>query len=376
MVTVVDRNGWVVYQSETPNEHLKSYGSMAKLDHFQYFTGHSGDSLFIGATRLGKMTGKYQYRVGRPLLKDGNFDGMVMLTLVPDQLMDPFKAMSLGRHSSVTMMTLEPKLIARLPRPNEDAYDRKMANLKESYGVDLQTDAEGQVFDVGSPFEPNSRRDIFFKRLPDYPIAIVVGVSELDLQDDMANARNSLFILAALFSASALIVAMLMLREKIQNRRLTVSLAANREAEEQLRIAAAAFDSQGGTVITDAEGVIIRVTGRFPIRRGIRLKSWLAKPRECLSLTTTTIASTKTCGRSSSKPEGGRVRYGIDARMARYSRNGSPSRLCAMQRASLPIMSRRTLTSPSARRRKSESRSWPSTTSLPACPIGHSCAIA
>lgn len=277
VVTVVDRNGWVVYQSETPDEHLSSYGSMAKLDHFQYFIGHSGDSLFIGATRLGKMTGKYQYRVGRPLLKDGNFDGMVMLTLVPDQLMDPFKAMSLGRHSSVTMMTLEPKLIARLPRPNEDAYDRKMANLKESYGVDLQTDAEGQVFDVGSPFEPNSRRDIFFKRLPDYPIAIVVGVSELDLQDDMANARNSLFILAALFSASALIVAMLMLREKIQNRRLTAALAANREAEEQLRIAAAAFDSQGGTLITDAEGVIIRVNRAFSDSTGYQVEELVGK---------------------------------------------------------------------------------------------------
>ncbi len=170
VVTVVDRDGWVVYQSETPDEHLKSYGSMASLDHFQYFASHPGDSLFIGATRIGKMTGKYQYRVGRPLLKDGSFDGMVMLTLVPDQLMDPFKAMSLGRHSSITMMTLEPKLIARLPRPSEDAYDRRIANLKEAYGIDLLTAAEGKVFGVGSPFESNSRRDLFYKRLPDCPI--------------------------------------------------------------------------------------------------------------------------------------------------------------------------------------------------------------
>jgi len=268
VVTIVNRDGLVIYQSETPEDQLKAFGSMADLDHFRYYQEHPGDTLFIGATRLGRMTGKYQFRCARPLFKDGKFAGLVILTLMPDHLVDTYKNMSLGPNGSLTMFTLEPKLIARLPPPAPEAYNKVIENIQERYGVDFKNKAEGTAYGVGSPFEPNSQRDLVYKRLADYPVAILVGVSKRDLDDDMATARHSLAGLAALFALSALLVCLMMLKNQAQNKRLSLALAANREAEEELRIAAAAFESQEGTVITDAEGIIIRINQAFTANTG------------------------------------------------------------------------------------------------------------
>ena len=263
ILTIVDRDGWAVYQSETPPDKLRAFGNMADLDHFQYFTAHPGDSLYIGATRRGRMTGQLQYRCARPLFKNGAFDGLLVLTLLPEQLTDFYRQMSLGQRSTITMMTLEPKLIARQPPAPPEMYGRLIPGLKVTFGIDLEHQTEGKVYGIGSPFEPNSRRDVFFKKLADYPIAIMVGLADADLDDELAATRRSLGALAAVFALAVLVVSLLVLRMHGQNRHLTRALAANRAAEEQLRIAATAFDSQEGMVITDANSIIVRVNQAF-----------------------------------------------------------------------------------------------------------------
>jgi hypothetical protein len=115
IVTIIDREGWVTYQSETSRTKLKAYGQVSGLDHFQHFLKQPGDSLFVGATRLGKITGKQQFRLGRPLLKDGVFDGLIVMTMLPEHMTDFYQNLSLGQNSTVMMMTLEPKLIASKP---------------------------------------------------------------------------------------------------------------------------------------------------------------------------------------------------------------------------------------------------------------------
>ena len=262
IVTVIDRDGGVLYQSQTPQNLLKSFGSMAGLDHYRYFAAHPGDSLFVGATRIGKITGKQQFRLARPLLKNGVFDGIVVITLLPEHITDFYRSLSLGPHSSVTMLTLEPKLIARQPPPGPEAYDRIMPDLKTAFGVDLDQHNGGSVLQAGSPFD-GVVRDIFFKRLADYPVALVVGIAERDLDDALAGPRRNLALMALMFTAIALAVCTLALRVIGQNRRLRTNITQLKQAEEELRIAAAAFESQEGMVVTDADSVVLRVNRAF-----------------------------------------------------------------------------------------------------------------
>ncbi len=263
VVTIVDREGWVVYQSETSQEKLRAYGKMSDLDHFQYFLKHPGDSVFVGATRAGRMTGKLQYRIARPLLKNGAFDGFIALTLIPEQLTDVYRSLKLGQHSTLTMMTLEPKLIARQPPAPAEMYGQRITRLKESYGIDLENQREGVALGIGSPFERNSRRDIYFRTLDDYPVVVMVGIDTRDLDAEMLDTRYSLSWLALLFTLSVLTVLVLLLRQQRQNQWLAAALKSREAAEQELRIAATAFESQEGMLITDAHGVIIRVNQAF-----------------------------------------------------------------------------------------------------------------
>ena len=207
---------------------------MASLDHFQYFSGHPGDSLYVGATRLGKITGKLQYRLARPLLRNGVFDGMVMITLLPDHITEFYRGLSLGSHSTVTMLTLEPKLIARQPAPAPEMFGRQFAELKKEHGIDIDRVEGGSVFGIIGPFD-DVRRDVFYKRLDNYPVALMVSIAEQDIDDAVAGARRNLSLLALAFAVFALLVCVLALRMSGQNRRLAEADAASQKLACQLQ---------------------------------------------------------------------------------------------------------------------------------------------
>ncbi len=252
IVTTMDREGWVTYQSETPRHKLRDFGKMSGLDHFQYFVQHPGDSIFVGGTRLGKFTGKRQFRMARPLFKDGVFDGLVVLTLLPEHITDFYRSVSLAPHSTVTMLTRERRLIARQPLPATELYDRVIADSAASSAMDRDSNSSGSAFGVFSPFD-NIRRDVFYKQLADYPVRLVVGISEQDLDDFMAGLRRSLTLLVLGFCAAVAIVSALALRMLKQNRlvasaalRLQASEARLIEAQRIARIGSWTLDLQDG----------------------------------------------------------------------------------------------------------------------------------
>ena len=234
IVTVIGRDGFIVYQSEIAEDKLKGFGKMSGLDHYQYFINHPGDSLFVGATRIGKLTGKQQFRLARPLLKNGKFDGLVVITLLPEHITDFYRSLSLGPHSTMAMITLEPKLIARQPPPAIEMYDRPIPDPETTFGIDVNLQPGGSVFGVSSPFD-GMLRDVFFKRLVDYPVALVVSIAEKDLDQALIDPRRNLTLLALAFTAIMLTACILVLRMIGQNRRLIDADAASQELARQLR---------------------------------------------------------------------------------------------------------------------------------------------
>lgn len=261
IVHVLDRDGWIVYQSETPRDKLKALGNMSDLDHYQYFLNHPGDSLFVGATRLGRVTGKLQYRVARPILKNGAFDGLVVLTLLPDHITDFYRSTSLGSRSVATMMTQDQKLIARQPKALPEMYGRVMDNLVKTYGIPTTPGEGGSVFGVASSFD-HIQRDVFYKNLTDYPVTLVVGIAEQDLDDALAVLRRNLSGLAVAFTLFTMLVCALILRLIGQNQRLVHSETATRESADLLQASQARlqsiFDaSPDALLICDAQGAIV-----------------------------------------------------------------------------------------------------------------------
>ena len=260
VVYIVDRDGWLVYQSETPQDKLKALGRMSDLDHFQYFLKHPGDSLFVGPTRTGRVTGKRQFRLARPLLKNGVFDGVVVITLRPEHITDFYRDASLGPHSTVTVTTLQANLIARHPQPPAGIYDRELPDLK-ALAVDTQGEEDGRAVNIQDPLD-HLRRDVFYKTLQNYPVSLSIGIAEQDVDDALAGVRRNLIMLALTFSAIALLVCALVMRLTRQNRRLASTEAASRSAARQLQASEARlhsiFDaSPDALLISDGDGRIV-----------------------------------------------------------------------------------------------------------------------
>ncbi|MBI4968501.1 MAG: PAS domain S-box protein [Rhodospirillales bacterium] len=302
IVSIVDREGWIVYQSETPRAKLKDYGTVTELDHYQYYRKHPGDSVFVGATRIGRVTGKQQFRVGRPLLRDGVFDGLIVVTLLPQHITDFYKSLSLGANSTVTMVTLEPKLIARQPPAPEALYDRAIPNLKENFGIDFEREGGGTVLGIVSPFD-QVKRDVFYKKLRSYPVAVVVGITEGDLKAGLADSRRNLILLASAFALISLAVCSLVLRLVDKNRLVEDASARLQTSQRQLarvneilearveertvdlrasenrlrKLSRAVEQSPNMIFITDRDGVIEYANPRFSQMTGYRLDEVLGQ---------------------------------------------------------------------------------------------------
>ena len=238
VVTIIDRDGWFVYQSGTPREQLKALGKMPDLDHYQYFITHPGDSLFVGPTRPGKVTGKMQYRMARPIFKNGVFDGVVVLALLPEYITDFYRSTSLGPHSNATMLTQKQWLIARQPAAAPGMYGSRVSNPINNGRT--EPGQGGGVFGFVSSFD-QSRRDVFFKNLANYPVTLTIGVAEQDRDDALAVLRRNMILLAAVFSMFSMFVCALVLRlisQKShlisQNKRLENAESSSRQSLSEL----------------------------------------------------------------------------------------------------------------------------------------------
>jgi PAS domain S-box-containing protein len=286
VVHVLDRDGWVLYQSETPREKLKALGNMSDLDHYQHFTNFQGDSLYVGATRRGRVSGKFQYRLARPIVRNGVFDGLVVVSLLPDHLTDFYRDTSLGPNSTVTMMTQDQRLIARHPLASPELYGQVISNLTKNYGISTAPGEEGRVLGVVSSFD-KIQRDAFYKNLSDYPLTLVIGVAEQDLADGLAEPRRNLGLLAAVFSLFSILICALVLRMIGKNRQLAKSESASRKSEALLQSSEARlksiFDaSPDALLICDDQGTICMGNRQVESLFGYSIDELLGQPVEIL----------------------------------------------------------------------------------------------
>jgi signal transduction histidine kinase len=235
ITTVIDRDGWIVYQSGTPRDKLKALGKMPDLDHYHYFITHPGDSLFVGATRQGRVTSKMQYRLARPIFKNGVFDGAVVLSLLPEYITNFYRSTRLGPHSFTSMFTLEQWLIVRQPDVSPKMYGNRITKLlrpERGHG--------SSAFGFTGPFD-QIQRDVFAKTLADYPVILAVGIAGQDRYDTLAAARRNLSLLAAAFTMFSMFACFLILRllsQKScllsQNRQLAISETVSRQSLSEL----------------------------------------------------------------------------------------------------------------------------------------------
>lgn len=230
----------------------------------QFFNAfkHGGQRELITPLYWSKSDQHYYLYHGRRLnSSNGDFTGVVVSRIVPEVFADSLKQMSVYDGESIALVDPNLKLIARHPRPSEQFMVGKKIESPET----AQWIASGEAtFSLNAESPIDGRERLFrMQWVGESPILAVVGI---DLHKLLAAWRQRAVILTLVMGGIALLGAW-GARHYLNRLALAHQLRQRIEEREQARaeaqIAAAAFQTHLGILITDARGFILKVNETF-----------------------------------------------------------------------------------------------------------------
>lgn len=219
-IAVANAAGQVVYSSLDNN--LKSQAapvSIADREHFKVHTLRPEPALFISRPVLGRVSGKWTVQFSYPVMREGQFDGVVVLSVAPDYLSGHFSDVSAGGDDVALLVRDDGAYLAR--------SDRQEAVLKLFVPPDreflrLPDRMQGQ-YQVKSPID-GVERLYAWHRLRNYPLIVSVG---LDHAKALAATKSSIqtslkrnAVATLMAAVAALWIALLFLRQRRGHARL------------------------------------------------------------------------------------------------------------------------------------------------------------
>ncbi len=228
ILTITDRAGNVIFHSEQADPPQVNLSSLA---YFQSLRDGGRDDLVIDPTRLGRVTGQYQFRLVRPVFADSMFDGVIIQTMLPAHIVDFHRALDLGRGSSLTVLTMDRRLIARTPAVGDATFAQAQEGLKIWREVEA---APSGVYFGQSPFDGLTRY-YFYKKMSDYPAVMVLGLPHDEILLRLAGTRANIIEQVALFAAVAGSFCVMTIAILVKNHRLSAAEKSAHAAVEELR---------------------------------------------------------------------------------------------------------------------------------------------
>lgn len=216
-VAVIGPDGIMEFSNlSKPNDRL----DLSQREHFKVHKEAEGaDRLFISKPLLGKVSGKWSIQMTRPILKNGRFAGVLVVSLSPAQFaifaeklgVKPDDAMTLVRHSG--------EIMARYPI--DDKYygaivkDRRFLEqdspLTGSYRAKSTSDGIERIWG--------------YSKLPEYGLIFAMGESVDGVLAPYAEHRNNALAIATAVSLMAIVLLLLLYRSQLAEDRVQRQLS-------------------------------------------------------------------------------------------------------------------------------------------------------
>jgi PAS domain S-box-containing protein len=191
---LIDRNGIVAYSNLSKPTDPKV--DLSEREHFQvHRNAGDADNLFISRPVKGRVSGKWSIQVTRPILRQGRFDGVMVISLDPAKFAGFGQSLRLSETTVMTVVRSTGEIMARYPDPGD------------SLGVKLT----GRPFQpAGAPTLGNYRmtgatdgvdRIWGYHSLPEYGLTFVIGEAVDDVLAAHGTYRNFIVLIALGLSA-------------------------------------------------------------------------------------------------------------------------------------------------------------------------------
>lgn len=237
-VTIVDKDGIVQFSN------LSKPNTRTDLSQREHFLVHKNaperDALFISTPVKGKISGKWSLQFTRPIMRDGKFNGVLVVSVSPEQFTALAGKLNLDREGVVTVLNDGGVVMARFPY-----VEAALAKPIDASFIDGSSAPSTGNFQRVAAVD-GVERIYGFNRLSEYHLTFVVGESLSSVMSPYNAHRNDVLIAASAISLSAVILfaflfRALIARDNIQQK-LSDREATLRQSQEVGRIGSYSMD--------------------------------------------------------------------------------------------------------------------------------------
>ncbi len=232
-VAVIDKEGILAFSNLalpsdrtdlSSREHFRVHQQAPLLDH-----------LFISKPVKGKVSGKWSIQFTRPLRKNGGFNGVLVVSISPDQFAEFSQTLGVSQNGSVAMIRDTGEVMSRFPSNDaslglvvkDSPYLRQDAPLSGSFRRVAQTDG--------------IERQYGFHRDEEYGLNFVVGESLNEVLTPFDINRKIVLAAASLVSALGILLFYFLQRSLLAAQKLQDDLQAAKDQAESANAAKSQF---------------------------------------------------------------------------------------------------------------------------------------
>jgi signal transduction histidine kinase len=225
LIGIIDAEGWLV-ASDRPLPR----SNLADREHFKAHVAADNGQLFISKPVLGRSSGKWALQFTRRINKaDGSFGGVVVASLDAAYFNEFYRAISLGEDGVMAIIGDDGVVRAR----NNGSSTEIGQNVSESAGFKAMV-RSGTGSAVYKSTVDGVTRVVHFRKLPDYPLSVTVGLSEAAILHAYSYERNLAYGFGALITLMIIVSGALLSAHVRATRRFESAL---QQSEQQAQAA-------------------------------------------------------------------------------------------------------------------------------------------
>lgn len=232
-MAVINAQGKLAYSSL----HNAPLGAeLSDREHFQVHK-HAAptDALYISNPVMGRASGKWSIQFTRPLLKGGQFDGVLVASVSPEVFSNFGITLDVGEHGAVAMVRNDGQIISRFPQL-EKHLERAPADLPF---LDANAAESGNFQRVSTADQ--IERIFGYRKDDQFGFTYVVGLSKEEVMRPEVAHQSLVLGVAALASLLMLLLYLTLYLALLRNERLGKRLVSEKQRAEEANLAKSQF---------------------------------------------------------------------------------------------------------------------------------------
>jgi len=175
LISIADENGDLIISNQNPFVPA----NIGDREHFEALKGVDTGKAFISKPILKRSSGKWSIQMTRRINKsDGSFGGVVIASLDPFYFTNFYNQVNLGKNSAVGLVGYD-GIVRAWQSNQQSSMGQDVNNINSQLMKELAENNSGQYW-ATSPID-GVKRVYSYHSLPDYQMAVTVGLSETEI---------------------------------------------------------------------------------------------------------------------------------------------------------------------------------------------------